>query len=159
MKSNSKSGTNSEHLFEILKFIAVGAINTVIDLAVLNFLIAIFHTGRSGASFGLFKSISFLAALVNSYILNRAWTFAGAAAQKRRHIEFGQFLAVSLIGLAVNVAAATAFVSAVHPVASLERFWPSIAALVGTAFGLIWNYIGYKYFVFVKKDTELLPPA
>jgi len=148
----------SKRVTEILKFAIVGAINTAIDLAVLNLLIVLFHTGKSGFYFGVFKAISFLAALTNSYILNRTWTFSGAA-KRKTHIQFGQFLVISLIGLGINVSVATAFVSSIRPLAGLSALWPSVAALVGTAVGLIWNYFGYKYFVFIHEDTELLPPA
>src|SRR5882724_12844167 len=80
----------SKHLSQVLKFIVVGILNTAIDLAVLNFLILVFHTGKTGLTYSIFKAISFLAALANSYLMNRSWTFIDAL-KKQAHIEFGQF--------------------------------------------------------------------
>ena len=47
---------------EIARFAFVGAINTAVDLAVLNTLIATTHRGRAGLLYSLFKAISFLVA-------------------------------------------------------------------------------------------------
>ena len=149
----------SKNFSQVLKFIVVGVLNTAIDLAVLNFLIFVFHTGQTGFNYALFKAISFLAALINSYLMNRSWTFTGGGSRNPGYIEFGQFFGISVIGLGINVVAASAFIGLIHPLFGLSAFWPSIAALAGTAFGLIWNFIGYKYFVFLKEDSELLPPA
>lgn len=62
---------------QITKFIIVGIINTGIDLAVLNFIIAVTHKGRHGFYFSLFKFISFTASTINSYFMHKYWTFAG----------------------------------------------------------------------------------
>jgi len=153
-----KKWTSSKQFQQIIKFVVVGVINTAIDLAVLNLLIYFSHTGRSGLTYSFFKGISFLVALFNSYLMNRAWTFSGSR-KKGIHIEFSQFLIISLIGFGINVAVASVFVTYVHPLNRFLGIWPSVGALIGTVFGLIWNYIGYKYFVFIKEDSELLPPA
>ena len=60
---------------QMARFAVVGVINTAVDLAVLNTLIAISHRGRSGLLYSLFKAISFLVAVLNSYWLNSRWTF------------------------------------------------------------------------------------
>lgn len=129
----------------------VGAINTVIDLAVLNLLIALTHTGRTGAMFALFKTIAFLCAVLNSYVMNRSWTFERAG-HKHHLLEGAQFLFIAVLGAIVNVASSWLVVSYSHPVAGLEKWWPSVAALVGTAFSLGFNFIGYKFWVFTHKQ-------
>ncbi|MDP3991580.1 MAG: GtrA family protein, partial [Candidatus Colwellbacteria bacterium] len=61
-------------LRQITKFTIVGGLNTFLDFAVLNFLIA--SSGMvSGAGFGFSKGISFIVATINSYFWNRHWTF------------------------------------------------------------------------------------
>src|SRR5690348_7077115 len=59
---------------QVVRFAVVGAINTAVDLLVLNVLILITHTGQRGASFALFKTVAFVCAVVNSYVMNRSWT-------------------------------------------------------------------------------------
>jgi putative flippase GtrA len=169
MRSNFKQ--------EVFRFIIVGIINTAIDLAVLNLLIAISHKGQSGFYYSFFKGVSFLVAVTNSYFMNKNWTFAAAgkasnnavhnisrAAQAKKSkigIERAEFLLISIVGFFVNDLAASFFVNTGSPQASLQKIWPTVAALLATAFGLVWNYIGYKYLVFKKHkpDLELLPPA
>ena len=91
---------------EIARFAFVGAINTAVDLAVLNTLIATTHRGRAGLLYSLFKAISFLVAVLNSYWMNSRWTFRQTAAQNAA-MRVGRFLSVSVLGLAINVATAS----------------------------------------------------
>jgi putative flippase GtrA len=137
----------------------VGALNTVVDLAVLNLLIAITHTGQTGASFAFFKTIAFVCALLNSYLLNRAWTFESDR-RKSRIVEGGQFLLISVLGALVNVGSSWYAATFVPHSPDLNRWWPSIAALVGTAFSLGFNFVGYKYFVFARSTrTTVAKPV
>lgn len=138
---------------QVWRFVAVGAINTAIDLAVLNLLIAATGKGRSGIVFLLFKAVSFTCATTNSYFLNKHWTFAGAAAGKaveRQALEFG---AVSVIGLTVNVTAATSFIAVVPVLLVSAKLWPSVGALFGTVCSLVLNFFGYKFFVFKRSSS------
>lgn len=70
-----------------------------------------------------------------------------------------QFLLVSLVGALLNVSAASyvaTFVPAFH---EMEIYWPSIAALAGTACGLASNFLAYKHIVFAvnqpNRDGEI----
>jgi len=139
-------------LTEVKRFVVVGFINTVLDLLVLNFLIFLTHVGRNGLWFSVFKSISFSVAVANSYVINHSWTFDGRGG-KRNLTQASQFLIVSLVGYVINVASASyvaTFVPAIH---GLESYWPSLAALVGTACGLTSNFLGYRHIVFSRRET------
>lgn len=137
---------------EVKRFIIVGFVNTVLDLAVLNFLIFLTHKGRNGLWFSIFKSISFLVAVANSYFVNHSWTFNGRSGRTSVS-QATQFLAVSLFGALINVGSASyvaTFIPAIH---GMEVYWPSMAALAGTAYGLASNFLGYKHVVFVKAQS------
>lgn len=81
---------------QISRFAVVGIINTAVDLAVLNTLIAVSHRGRSGLLYSLFKAISFLVAVLNSYWLNSRWTFRQTAAENTS-MRVGRFITISVL--------------------------------------------------------------
>ena len=135
---------------EIFRLAIVGVINTGVDLVVLNLLIYVTHVGEKGFFYTVFKSISFVAALTNSYFMNKYWTFAGKGTSNRV-IEVSEFTIVSIIGFLINVAVSSLVVNLIPPILVSASVWPSIGALFGTAFGLVWNFIGYKLIVFEKK--------
>jgi len=145
------SPTKGQLRTEAWRFVIVGIINTFVDLGVLNLLIQATHTGEKGLHFMLIKTTSFMVAVMNSYYLNRSWTFRATGRHKSLVRSGSQFLIVSLIGAVVNVGTASYVATFVSPVSGLEKLWPSVAALVGTAGSFIWNFIGYKYIVFTAR--------
>jgi putative flippase GtrA len=139
---------------QLVRFGVVGAINTIIDLAILNLLIGFTGTGRTGAMYAVFKTIAFACAVLNSYLLNRAWTFQRVG-KKTQIIEGSQFLFISLLGALVNVGSSSYVATYAHPTWSVNpKLWPSMAALVGTAFSLGFNFIGYKFWVFTHPNSK-----
>lgn len=133
-------------IYRFAKFAATGFLNTFLDLDVLNCLIAV--TGLSnGWWFSLFKSISFLAALVSSYFWNRYWTF-----DRRGPMVAGEalkFCVISLLGLLANVFLASLVVNFVPHGAMVDaKLWADLGALIGICGNMAVNFIGYKYWVF-----------
>lgn len=138
------------------KFFLVGIMNTFVDLLVLNGLTL--TTGvTEGSGYAVQKGASFLVAVTFSYLLNKHWTFSDTSTEGAAR-KFSQFFAVSVVGMLINVTVATVVVSYLKsPINSLLNFpfltdqlWVSIGALGGTAVGLIWNFVGYKFWVFKK---------
>jgi putative flippase GtrA len=133
---------------QLAKFAAVGALNTLLDLGVLNGLI--FLSGiAAGSWYSAFKGTSFIIANINSYFWNKYWTFGSS--EKANIKEFGQFFIVSLIGLGINIAIASLVVNVIGPQGGIspER-WANVGALAATIVSLFWNFIGYKLIVFKK---------
>ncbi len=136
-------------LFQFYKFILVGVVNTLLDLTVLNGLIVISGLA-AGWEFSIFKGISFAIAVTNSYFWNKFWTFRGNEGGGVR--EFSKFFIVSLAGLVVNVGVASFFVNVIGPAGGIPpQLWANIAALAAVVFSTLWNFVGYKMFVFKKK--------
>ncbi|MBN2197784.1 GtrA family protein [Candidatus Wolfebacteria bacterium] len=133
---------------QLAKFAAVGALNTFLDLGVLNGLILLSGIA-AGLWFSVFKAISFILANINSYFWNKHWTFGSS--QKANIKEFGQFLIVSLIGLGINIGIASFIVNIIGPFKNFSpELWANIGALFATIASLFWNFIGYKLIVFKK---------
>jgi len=131
---------------QIGKFAVVGVLNTVLDFAVLNVLITMSGVSE-GTLASVFKGISFIVAVVNSYYWNKHWTFNFKGKVER---EFLQFFVISLIGFGLNVGA---FSLVVNVVGAGGPLWANIGALAGTVAGFTWNFLGYKFIVFKSKNA------
>lgn len=135
--------------FQLAKFGAVGAANFAVDFGVLNLLI--FVTGvASGWTFTVFKSISFVVAVINSFIWNKKWTFKKKGGEGTGK-DFLQFLFVSVVGLLLNAGTASVIVNIIGPLGSIgDKTWANIATAVASLVVLTWNFLGYKFIVFKK---------
>ncbi|PIP92113.1 hypothetical protein COW77_01700, partial [Candidatus Wolfebacteria bacterium CG18_big_fil_WC_8_21_14_2_50_39_7] len=87
--------------------------------------------------------------VINSYFWNKHWTFGVSDSANIK--EFSQFMAVSLVGFAINVGAASLLVNFIGSPESIspER-WANIGALSATIISLVWNFVGYKFIVFKR---------
>lgn len=143
-------------LEQFIKFALVGVMNTLVDLLILNTETLITQV-KEGSGFAIQKGVSFLAAVTFSYFINKKWTFQDKSNQGEAK-KFSQFFFVSLIGMVVNVSVATLVVTYIAPLIDsalglsflTPQIWVNLGALSGTAIGLIWNFIGYKFWVFKK---------
>ena len=135
--------------FQLAKFGLIGVANTVVDLGIYNLFIYMSDVS-TGYLIVVFKSFSVLAAIINSYVWNKFWSFE----KKETHNlgeEFTQFLMVSLVGLLLNVGI-TAFVVNIigAPAGITDKAWANIGGLTASILVLTWNFIGYKLWVFKK---------
>lgn len=135
------------------RFFIVGIINTAIDIIVLNLLILVTGTGHTGPLFTAFKTISFVVALLNSFYMNSRWTFGGEGGTRPTVAQGAQFVVISVVASVVNIASASYVASFVKPPVELVSYWPTVAALVGTVFSFIFNFIGYKFLVFSNRAS------
>jgi putative flippase GtrA len=133
--------------FQFAKFLEVGVLNTFLDIGTLNILSS-FTKIFSGPKIIFLNSLSFLLAVTNSYFWNKFWTFEKELGIKTQ--EFSLFLIVSFIGLTLNSAivyVGTTFLtlSSISVGASMN-----VIKILATFFSMVWNFLGYKIFVFKK---------
>lgn len=133
------------------KFAAIGTLNTVIDIGIVNAFMA--TTGaEAGWTYVGFKAISFLVATTNSYFWNKLWTF-----QSRTPVGFSEYFrfgGFTLFGVAVNASVAGLVVNVLpHPTTISLTVWANIGALVAVAVSFLINFFNYNNFVF-KKSSE-----
>ena len=128
----------------LLRFVLIGAVNTLVDWTVLN--IEILALGERGGlfSYPVYKAISFSVAVINSYVFNKRWVFKSNAEDKRALLSFAF---VSIIGLGLNVLAASAVMS-VSRCSGHFVLCANLGAVAGSWAAFAWNYIGYAVFVF-----------
>jgi len=137
---------------QFAKFVLIGFMNFFIDIAVLN--LEMFLSGKSeGIYYTAFKAFSFLCAVIFSYFFNKYWAFQDKKKTEQAK-QFSQFLFVSVIGMAINVTAASIFVNSIAPsitfITLSGKLWGNLGAVCGSAAGLLWNFVGYKFWVFKK---------
>jgi len=82
---------------QLIKFGVVGASSTLVNFAVLNFMLIALHQNRYVS-----VTVAFLVSVVNGYVWNKRWTFKEAQA-KAVHTQFTQFLLVNLVGLGLDL--------------------------------------------------------
>lgn len=132
------------------KFSLVGLLNTAVDFGVLNLLMLASGISQ-GIGYTVFKTLSFVLAVGNSFVWNKWWTFR-APEVKSAPREFLRFLLVSVAATGVNVAAATLVVETpVVPAGISALRWANLGAVVGTLAAALFNFLGYRYFVFRPK--------
>ncbi|HEV8601160.1 MAG TPA: GtrA family protein [Patescibacteria group bacterium] len=153
-------------LRQISVFIVVGVINTAVDFAVLN-LLSHFTGIKKGQGVIPLNYISFSCAVIVSYFLNKHWTFRDSGTVDKTK-QFTFFLIVSVIGASINslvvylvttfvpipanlLASVLSYVPALaNKFGDLAVLWLNLAKLAATAVSLVWNFVGYKLFVFKK---------
>lgn len=129
------------------KFAAIGFTNAAVDFGILNLLIA--STGvANGGWYSVFKGISFLVAMLHSYIWNKYWVFESGESGGGG-VEFAKFATVSIIAIIVNVGVASFVVNAIHPLWGVSiKGWANLGAVAGSAIALLFSFIGFRLAVF-----------
>lgn len=129
-------------LFQFIKFGLVGASNTILDFGITNVLFLIFQV-TTGFGLTMISVTACMAATLNSWFLNKKWTFKGGDG------SFRKFFGVAMIGLVVNtsvflfVARLMTTRMSVDPMLAINA-----AKLCGVAAALIVSFLGYRFGVF-----------
>jgi len=128
---------------QLAKFSITGIINTLIDFGVLNLLVQVFSWSVLPAN-----SISFSLAVINSYFLNKYWTFKD---KQPIHVkQFSIFLGVSIIGLGLSnlLIYEGLELFKIHDFGLNFDWHYNIAKAVSAVIVLLWNFLASKFWVF-----------
>jgi putative flippase GtrA len=134
---------------KVVRFGVVGVLNTLIDFAVLNLLLALFGVTK-GWPLVLCNAAAFLTASLNSYFLNKKWTFAQKGRASLR--QYLAFLALAAGGLLINSLVLYLLATGITPPPWLTpTLWVNVAKVGATGASLVWNYLACRYVVFGKR--------
>jgi putative flippase GtrA len=130
----------ANHHQTFLRFCLVGAVNTAIDFGVFVLLVYRWDWGIVIAHI-----LSFTVATINSYVMNRQWSFHDRQRQSHR-VQLPRFLAVTVSGLALST-------GAIHVLGAHMPAYAAKILVIGIT--LFWNYAGSSLFVFrASGDTH-----
>lgn len=144
-----KKVEGNKGIIQFVKFAVVGLSNTAVDwivyYALINTLLSE-SAEKSGA-----KAISFVAAVVNSYIWNSIWTFrkeykdtVGSRADiGKKSSVFMRFFVVSLIGWGINY---LVFRVTLENIVNRDI----IALVFASGAAVIWNFFANKFWTYKK---------
>ncbi|MDO8584467.1 MAG: GtrA family protein [bacterium] len=137
------------------KYAAIGFTNFAVDAGVFNLLLSLTHV-TAGPGYAAQKTASFVIAVTHSYAWNRWWAFHSrrevgtpTEASERGGRQFFKFLAVNILAAVINVGIATLVVSVLHRPANFSpEVWANVGAIAGSAFALIFSFVGFRLVVF-----------
>ena len=121
---------------QFLKFCLIGFLNTAIHYGIFIFFLRTLLVNYLIASvFG------YCTGLINSYILNKKWTFQSTGV--RKDAEFAKFVLVNVFALSANLGALKCFVC-------LMSMAPELGQVFAIGFSTTTNFIGNKFWTFQK---------
>jgi len=138
-------------VYQLAKFLLIGAFFAIFDLIILNALLEYFGISREEAvKYAVFVATSFVIATTIKYVADKYWAFEQAE-RKQMGTEFGKFFIITLISGGIQVGVASLVFNIFAPLLGMTEL---VGANIGKIFGIIvasaWNFIGYKFIVFKK---------
>jgi putative flippase GtrA len=130
-------------LIQFIKFGLVGVMNTAVDFLVFALLTWV------GVQYLVAQVFSYSAGTVNSYVVNKLWTFGGKTASgtenpKAGRVDKGEFTRFVL----VNIGTLLLSIALLYVLKTSLGLHPLIAKIGVTAVTVVVNYIGSKLWVF-----------
>ncbi|AWB45492.1 polysaccharide biosynthesis protein GtrA [Paenibacillus sp. CAA11] len=133
-----------------IRFALVGIVNTLIGLSV-----TFICLNALGFNYWISTLVGNVVGAVNSYFMNKSFTFRSTASIRA---TLWRFMAVTAVCYAVAYGAAAVaaqqLLALVLPSAG-ARLQDNLAALAGSGLYTIMNYFGQKRITFSRKETEL----
>ena len=127
---------NNEKLTHILRFGFVGGLNTVIDFGIFSVLNSIL-----GVNYVISQIVSYSGGTLNSYFLNKFWTFNDTKVSKKTTKEIVQFIVVNSASLGVSLIGMSILLSN----SSMD---PLVAKIISMVLAQVVNFLGYRFWVF-----------
>jgi len=107
-----------------------------------------------GSGFG--SGIVFYLIMLAALIIGEVWLWKYFKLQrnilaKKSRREFTLFIAVSIIGALINAGIVVGVTKTVPPLFGIpQEFWTNLIVAGAIGISLIWNFVGYKIFVFKR---------
>jgi putative flippase GtrA len=145
---------------QVLRFGLVGGLNTIVDLLILNMLLLLLPT-NSTRMILIFSAIAYSIGAVNSFLLNKYWTFGYG--QRTTWREVARFIVTTLFGIGWSSIILWLASNALQPLLINPTIWANASKVIAICGTVMINYLGMSLWVFVSKarneQTQLDAPA
>ena len=131
---------------QFVRYLVVGLMNAGLDFLILNSLSITFDV-YAGVPIILFTAISSSVVIVHSYFWNKHWTFQTSGNQG---VELPKFIAVNAGAFLINVSIVYLLTTFARPSEVGPLAWENIAKAVALSVVVLWNFTGFRYFVFSR---------
>ena len=138
-------GPTGSSIRQILRFVLTGCLNTALDLLLLNGLLWLWPT-RHTATLLVYNSIAYTFGAVNSFLLNKYWTFRSTGRVNGREVV--RFVLITLAGIIFNDSILFLMSSLLHPVLLNPTLWANISKLIAIGGNVAVSYLGMRLWVF-----------
>jgi len=122
----------------ILRFSTVGIVNTIIDIAVFTVIVSLTSWPAYAA-----QCLGYAAGMLNSFAMNKVWTFRRFDAGSSMVGEALRFFAVNAFSMVVSS-------STMWMLTDIIGFTALISKSVIILLTLVINYAGYRFWVFTR---------
>lgn len=129
-----KDSTDKTHI-QLFRYLFVGGAAFIVD-----FLSLFILTDFFGIYYLISAAIAFLLGLIANYFLSISWVF-NKRKLKNRHIEFGMFAIIGIIGLGLNEIFIWFFTQDLQVYYLISKIFAAIIIL-------FWNFFARKYILF-----------
>lgn len=125
---------------QFIKFNLVGIINTIITFIIFTILNKGFNIEHKVS-----ESIGYTFGLINSYFMNKIWTFGKK--QNYKPLEVIKFILINMIALGGTLL----ILDTTKNILKIDVLW---GKLFGYCFSVPVNFLGFKYWVFRRNDEK-----
>jgi putative flippase GtrA len=144
----------------VLRFGLVGGLNTLVDLLILNALLWLFPT-TSTLTLLVYSSLAYSLGAINSFLLNKYWTFASR--EKATRGEAVRFAMTTVCGIGWSSAILWLASTHLHPFLVNATAWANTSKMLAIAGTALISYLGMRLWVFVsnaqKEHTRFPAPV
>jgi putative flippase GtrA len=127
----------------LVYFVTAGATGFCVDGLVLSALVNVFAWSPY-----LARVLSYSIAITATWYLNRHLTFRDRSAARRVGAEYLRYVAVQIVGAAVNYGTFAAIVALFE----LASRWPIIALVAASLIAMVVTYVGMQRFAFPRES-------
>ena len=140
-----------ENLKVLIKFLMTGGANCIVDFIVINTLLFFFWT-ESPFFLTLYSLLGATAATINSFILNKNWTFQNPNTTRSEKIRF---FSISLLGILVNTSAFLFALRQLTIYSDLTGYsLVNLSKIIAVMISAMVTFMGYRFTVFVSERAK-----